>query len=191
MIQIRTGVFETNSSSSHSIIMKKFGRVHSPEENAERVWLHDDSTLRFWDHDLEFGRSPFSVLGAWREKAAYAIASYYNDENVYDEIVAACKKHVKGFQDFELPNTPWREDEDVPYHGDIDHQSMGLLQEFLFRHNISVEEFIFNDKYVVIIDGDEYYELQNLVDAGLIDLGMIEEISNACGHNFLEGNDEE
>ncbi len=56
---------------------------------------------------------------------------------------------------------------EVPYYGSIDHQSMGLLQGFLERQNISLEEFLKDPRYVVIIDGDEYCAWQKMFDAGL------------------------
>lgn len=55
----------------------------------------------------------------------------------------------------------------VPYYGCIDHQSMGTLQTFLERHALSLEDFLRDPKYVVIIDGDEYCAWQKMFDAGL------------------------
>lgn len=56
----------------------------------------------------------------------------------------------------------------VPDFGSIDHQSSGLLRGFLEDNNLSLEDFLVRKDVVVIIDGDEYCELDNLIDCGLI-----------------------
>ena len=57
---------------------------------------------------------------------------------------------------------------DVPDYGSIDHQSSGILKRFLTNNNISLEDFLVRKDIVVVIDGDEYCELDNLIDCGLI-----------------------
>ena len=57
---------------------------------------------------------------------------------------------------------------DVPDFGGIDHQSSGLLKRFLINNNISLEDYLVRKDIVVVIDGDEYDELDNLIDCGLI-----------------------
>lgn len=57
---------------------------------------------------------------------------------------------------------------DVPDFGSIDHQSSGMLKRFLNNNNISLEDFLVRKDIVVVIDGDEYCELDNLIDCGLI-----------------------
>ena len=44
----------------------------------------------------------------------------------------------------------------------------GVLQNFLRSHNVSLEEFLTNSKYVVWIDGDEYCIKEELFESGLI-----------------------
>lgn len=62
---------------------------------------------------------------------------------------------------------------DVPDFGSIDHQSSGLLKRFLRDKNISLEDYLVRKDIVVIIDGDEYCELDKLIDCGLINKGSI------------------
>lgn len=56
----------------------------------------------------------------------------------------------------------------------IDHQSAGLLQSFLKSHNVSLREFLCEEKYIVIIDGDEYCEWANIQP--YVDETMIKEV---------------
>lgn len=55
-----------------------------------------------------------------------------------------------------------------PVYGGIDHQSCDLLQNFLSDRNVSLSDFIFNRRYVIVIDGDEYCELDHLLESGII-----------------------
>ena len=57
-----------------------------------------------------------------------------------------------------------------PYYGYVDHQSTGLLQGFLKRKGITLEEFLSDTRYVIAIDGDEYCELENICKSGIVDV---------------------
>lgn len=63
-----------------------------------------------------------------------------------------------------------------PVIGSIDHQSAGVLDRFLYYHGIDIKEFLLNKKYIVIVDGDEYNVYNSLVDSGLINENIIEEV---------------
>ena len=70
--QIRRNVFETNSSSMHSLTVMKRDDKYTPEEILEGLYLHRDKDTgeescvwEPWEHDLEFGRSPFRALGTF------------------------------------------------------------------------------------------------------------------------------
>ena len=45
---------------------------------------------------------------------------------------------------------------EYPDIGMIDHQSAGLLKNFLKDKKISLKEFLTNKKYYIVVDGDEY-----------------------------------
>ena len=172
MIKVRNGVFETNSSSSHSIVIKK-GGGKTPDKIDPDWRVHEDGELYIWDTDLEFGRSPFDVLCDWYHKLCYAIASYGEEGFEYVESIAL--KHIKRATFIRLPLTWNYKDEQVTNYGYVDHQSMGLLESFLRTENITLDDFIFNDKYVVIVDGDEYCVFERLKKSGLLDKNAIEE----------------
>lgn len=57
---------------------------------------------------------------------------------------------------------------DVSDYGSVDHQSCGLLQGFLKKYNMSLEDYLVRKDIVVIITGDEYSTLSNLFKCGLI-----------------------
>ena len=85
---------------------------------------------------------------------------------------------------------------DVPDFGTIDHQSSGLLKGFLRDINLSLEDYLVRKDIVVVIDGDEYDELGNLIECGLIKEGSIvlrfpKSMSFDCYKYNEENNDEE
>lgn len=174
MIQIRNCVFETNSSSSHSIVCTN---KDTYLETVNPEWRIRNGILEIWsEEDLEFERYPFDILSDWYGRLCYAIASC-GYENL-DEIRTACMKHISEFKDFKFPKDKW-DDKEEDYLGHVDHQSSGLLTHTLNKHNISIEDFIFNDKYIVIIDGDEYCVFDRLAGSPIFSKENIEYIEDA------------
>ena len=54
-IKIRKGVFETNSSSMHSLVVKKENEYYTQEEMTGRMYLDDNGVWKIWsDDDLHF-----------------------------------------------------------------------------------------------------------------------------------------
>ena len=105
--QIRCGVFESNSSSQHSICIMKNDCYYTSDEIARDFYLcrdketgEKDCVWDIWDYDMEFGRSPFRALGNFHDKWLYACASLvheYNDET-YKELVKLALKYVPGLK---------------------------------------------------------------------------------------------
>lgn len=101
--QIRKNVFETNSSSLHSLVITKKDEHFTPEEISKDFFLHNDTknnekkcVWELYSDELQFGRSPFKVLNSFKDKWLYACASLvgeYND-STYKELLALALKHV-------------------------------------------------------------------------------------------------
>ena len=110
--QIRRCVFETNSSSQHSLCVMKIDEYYTPEEISKNFFLWNNKDTgeekcewHIWDGDLEFGRSPFRVLCNFHDKLLYACASLvreYNDET-YKELESIALKHVSGLKKVVIP----------------------------------------------------------------------------------------
>ena len=181
MIFIRKGVFETNSSSSHSIVMMKndypVGTVGDSDMVDPDWHVNKDGVMDFWfEDDLNFGRSPFELLTDWYGRLRYAIATYGGDKNKLNELEAICQRRIAGFICFKFKEDRWEKGE---YHGYIDHQSMGLLDAALAKYSVSIEDFIFNDKFIVVIDGDEYCIFNTLTETDMFNKDAVEDITSA------------
>ena len=181
MITIRKGVFETNSSSSHSIVMMKKDKPIKTELEGNMIdadWkVNKEGVMDFWyDHDLEFGRSPFDLLTDWYDRLKYCVAYYGNNQNKLDELEHICQRRIAGFVKFKFGKDRW---DGTEYHGYVDHQSMGLLDHALEKYNIDLEEFIFNDRFIVVIDGDEYCVFDTLIESEMFNSDNVEDIASA------------
>lgn len=175
MIYIRKSVFETNSSSSHSIVLLKNDKP--AEDIVDGEWYVQDGEIDFWwENDLSFDRAPFDLLTDWYHRLCYAIASYGRDQDKIRDIEEICRRRISGFERFKFKKDKWENNE---YYGYIDHESVGLLDAALGKYSASLEDFIFNDKFIVVIDGDEYCVFNTLIDTDLFNKDKVEDITSA------------
>ena len=186
MINIRRGIFETNSSSSHSIVMMKESKPIETDDDGkiDPKWMvDDDGILEFWPAaSLDFGRAPFDLLTTWEGRLRYAIAACQGEMEYIDKIKNVCIKHIKGFKDFKFP-TNWQGEKEYGY---VDHQSMDLLNVFLAKYEITLEDFIFNDRYIVVIDGDEYCIFDAFIKTGMLNNENVQTIMPSTDVRYFE-----
>lgn len=178
MIQIRDNTFETNSSSSHSLIITDFDGKYTPEEMMRGIYLWEDKETRMYESDLEFYRSPFSLLATFESKSRYAIAS--SNGHLADEVEKIWYKYIPNFngfrfgmktEEYDYDKKEWVDlDEPKPvYGGTDDYQIEGWLKSY----NVSLEDFLTMRRYMVVCDGDEYREWYHILDSGLMDKSHI------------------
>lgn len=176
-IQVRRNVFETNSSSMHSLVILKEDRLFTKNELTDGMYLHKNGVWDIWmDDDLYFGRSPFQCLATFESKVRYAIASlccYRSDEekkSTFEKIKEIVLEAIPECKDVELPTDNYSEKEKVIY-GSVDDD---ILSGFLKKNNIELKDFLLNKKYVVIVDGDEYCIYDELKKSGIINKDNID-----------------
>lgn len=122
--QIRKSVWESNSSSMHSLVVtKKNSNVRMTQEEIRHEFYLDDpwykehhknneeEIVKIDPWDNEFGRSPFNVLVTFEDKLAYAIAeycgnnysieSYIKGEKTFDEMFKPLLIRLIGCDDVE------------------------------------------------------------------------------------------
>lgn len=109
--QIRRGVFETNSSSMHSLVVMKKSGKYTPEEIMDGIYLLDDKETGekgcIWslsEFRMEFGRSPFKILGTFADKWLYACASLVEDymDDTYKELLRIALKYVPNLKKIKM-----------------------------------------------------------------------------------------
>lgn len=170
MRQIRSNVFETNSSSTHSLVITTDDKHYTKEEMMSNIYMHKDGTIHVWLGDLQFYRSPFDILTTFYGKARYAIAA--SNGNLVADVQDIFRKYIDGFTNFVFGQThkSYGDDEMVNDYGGTDDY---LIEGWLKEYNVSLEEFLTNKRYVVICDGDEYCVWDHLKESGLIRTYMI------------------
>ena len=72
-------------------------------------------------------------------------------------------------------------------YGYVDHQSELLLQNFLKDTGTSLEDFLTMPKYIVLVDGDEYYEGEKLAHYGILNLANAEIYDKGEHQNWMHG----
>ena len=168
--QIRRNVFETNSSSMHSLVVKKTSEYYDDAELRYGIWL-DNGVWDIWDNDyLRFGRYPFKCLGTFESKVRYAIASLcsYKDnaEEIFRDITQIVREMIPECTNIKLPRSRYSNSKkEVVDYGSVDED---ILTGFLEDEGITLKEFLINKKYVVIVDGDEYCTWNKIKKCGLI-----------------------
>ena len=185
MLNIRKSIFETNSSSMHSIVIAK-----NKDKSLDDYFYHDWEncpTLELTETDLEFGRGPFNFLNTFEEKLCYLIAAVNFKDNEFNQLIDTVNQILKEknitektvniivpeIDDYDYEKHEYKE-EKVPFYGDIDHQSLGVFQGFLNKYHLTHKQFLENPNIEVVIDGDEYCYLYDMVDLGIIDKNSIE-----------------
>lgn len=147
--QIRNSVFETNSSSSHSISVTRCTKLNIPK-------LAGDYEANFG----EFGWG-YDELTHWMEKLSYVMTSIKYFDKVTRDSFTQSKWFLwlnEMFQEFTgyniIPTFGGRYYE----MGYIDHQSIDLLEEYFVDDKIMfksmIKDLIFSSKYEIIIDND-------------------------------------
>lgn len=144
--QIRRNVFETNSSSMHSLTVMKRNDKYTSEEIKKDIYLSDDKETgekecvwNIWnDDDLYFGRSPFRVLGTFRMKWLYAYASLVGDykDDIHKELVEIALKYIPNLKKINLPKTvgTFANKDDEKFKNDEYYQKYGKTEEELLEY---------------------------------------------------------
>lgn len=154
MIQIRRKVFETNSSSIHSLIINKQDVMNKEFKPDEIIYLqgkeYDWSNLD--GNDLL--KSPLEKI----EYLFACIVARLNIQNYYEE-ANKDKEEIENDKNFKLLA---KVVEDFTgailkpgnnLEASIDHNSWGVF-DFLFDNKDELKEFIFNYKYYILITND-------------------------------------
>lgn len=191
---IRSSVFETNSSSQHSIIKTK-NDIHIDPEKL--IWDRDknpdpenlsmyNGRWELWGISEGYGRAPFKILTTFEDKFKYAMCEYLGDiypddpewDKWYDEFSTIAYEIIPGLKEIRIRT------EDVDIYNDengnhIMHKN--LRYDHWNEEEGRSEYYYFDDagnKHAAIFDEDDYMERP--------DIGMIDHQSMGLLRNYLE-----
>lgn len=165
-MQIRTGMFETNSSSMHSLLIMKNRQTVTQKEIRDEFYLdedwHKDNTLRLDSYGNDYGRG-FDVLTSFRDKLSYALASmcgscyslksYIRGGDTFHEVFESLLKKLVGVDKVEMY---WDSEN---FHVYSDSVTEDLEQDYTTYEEVPYEDLIHNENWNKEGHEDEdYYE---------------------------------
>lgn len=170
--QIRTGVFETNSSSCHSVSITRDKEITQID------------TLEYTDDDkaiVHFGEFGWGVdtfndsstklnylmtMAAETSKVPDSIEEFFDSEDFHliEDAVKSHNPDCEGIylaDEISIETFSYRDQEykRLKFDGYIDHQSCedySSAKDFLDSYGITAEDFIFNPKVILHIDNDNH-----------------------------------
>lgn len=193
-ISIRKSIFETNSSSMHTIVVAKEHKKYTPEEIDRSFHFFNEKNYKYVciynENDITYERYPFRILDNFLEKTLYYIALLSTQNNMgkpgLKEVYEIIRKYLPGFEEFKFPKSyPTYE----TFYGLVDHQSVDTLSEFLKSNKVSLEDFLTDTRYIIFIDSDEYRYVKTLLELNLLDKNNIEQIVD-CYETIKFGSEE-
>ena len=193
---VRNGIWESNSSSAHSIVVTKDKRKVDPSklvwntnddyDRMDCVYLENKGKLRLWDIYEGYGRYPFRLLMSFEDKLKYAMCEYlgylYEDDPEWDkwykEFESIAYEMIPGFKGFDIDTK--EEDLYLDQDGnDIMHKD--LIYSGWDRKN-NRAEYCYIDKngkeHPAIFNEEEYMEMPNI--------GTIDHQSAGMLKNFIK-----
>jgi hypothetical protein len=161
------------------IFVMKDGSITTVEEMRKQLWIRDEKDdCYISDYDVEFKKSPMQVLGDFRGKLHYALASVYGRQTKGWE---GRLREITNMLDQYLPN--------VEFHLRELRRDVGVntycLFQFLKKNNISMEEFLLNNKYIVVVNLAEYQKMRFL---GMVNETNIENIYDITEETSVQMN---
>ena len=159
MLRIRENIFETNSSSAHSIVLRQKYNENSVEKNLKMFneIVSKNNNTYVLDKEGQYGWN-FRYIHTWREKLKYAIIFYHihhdNNEKIInidenDEYVLSKLKEVSNIE-----SISYVDKKEFYKESYIDHASVMELDLFIKFKEVSLIDFIFDDRYALITDND-------------------------------------
>lgn len=147
-----------DNESEYLFIMKN-GHELSNKELRDDFWGLEKGKidLSYSHDDCIFDGKEVRVLNTFRSKLLYALAGWYNDEEIKNallelfpevkEIILPCDRAHRGYN----------------------------LRSWCEKYHITLKEFLINTKYIVVCDS--YNAINKLIDLGLFDWEAIEDSS--------------
>lgn len=193
MVNVRRNVFETNSSSMHSLVITKQARKYTDKELALGYDPEYHKTFDLWgwkdEDDMYYERSPFQILSTPLEKLQYYCAytlGTWRDKPAKKDI-DRIKKFIMRQTGIDDPTKiflyrvdRWDKEEGKnKYYGAVVSNDTGEdPMAFVKRKGIDWEDLILNPKYIIIVDGDEIQNFKELVETRIINTDNFEDISS-------------
>jgi hypothetical protein len=141
-----------------AIITLKNGNHLTEKDIRNEGWIWNN-TMRIWNSDLNLVASAMQVLSSFRDKLTYVLATAYGYK------YRGWEKRVQEVKDVFAKYLPGVElDADIDPSDFNPFRCIGtnqyILYPFLKHHKITIEEFLTNSKYVVVVNYPEFEKMR-------------------------------
>jgi len=152
LIKLRRSVFETNSSSSHSISIDSDGVI-----DVGNLASHIDDGVLVIVPDGEFGWGPEEYTDPYTKAQYLVMQALYEEDSrgsIYIDSIKSVLEEVTGVDKVIISGRILDNEDEYDYgHGYIDHQSIGEFTDIL-NDPYLIKEFIFKRTSELIISND-------------------------------------
>jgi hypothetical protein len=148
-----------NDINQDAILVMKEDEMESVEDIKKQLWIRDeDKDYGVDSYDLEFKDSPMMVLADFSSKMNYMLSNFSMNgwENQIDEVKAVFEKNLS----VKL---------EIGRISRLVGTNDNILRAFLSTNRVSIEDFLLNKKYIVIVNIAEYNRMKFL--------GMVNELN--------------
>lgn len=167
-MSVRKGVFETNSSSTHAIMIQKnfeseksdkwtieegLEQLAAMRVNVQKGRYSNEKTLDFSTMNpelAEFDRTE-EAYNTWGMKLLYAIISFHNDEYLWAALMTYLKK--VGIREIRMTISFSDYCPQGELLGHIDHESVGTLAG-IFAEDMKLDEYLERKDVYLVIDNE-------------------------------------
>lgn len=170
-VVIRNNIFETNSSSSHSLVFSELDdRRASPEDCIGELIASDyyiggpddllkDNVLNLSLFDDAIGSELAYTFNDFEHKLFYVILYIFKSDDAYytPELEYTFKEALKEFfnvSDVIFPSEDFIDNVFEDYYDNIDCGVFGAITNYIIGSEISFLDFILNTKYLVLMEHD-------------------------------------
>lgn len=117
------------------LFILKQDAVNTSKDLRGTVWIREDNSLNLdWWDECVFNNSEVRILADFRDKLKYAYACWYNDAEIENII----RKYLPEISSIQVPSQR--------------QHNGNNLREWCKKYNFTLEDFLINDKYIVICD---------------------------------------
>lgn len=142
-MQIRKKVFETNSSSSHSVVITDNDESMFCEiEECDKIYLSGD--YYGWDS---------GELNHWHDKAEYCYTYALTQSNKKERDLKLLRETIKDYTKLEVEFSIDEKEEKYYNNIGIDHQSSDTVEKYFESYN-DLRKLLFDDNYSISLGND-------------------------------------
>ena len=170
-------MYPSNTCSHYFIV-----RNHVPVESAPDLILSPEGAANITSEDLDFSGRTFRILSSPFQKSCYAFGQMERDQ--VPDGIRILRKAYPGLTQLIFPKIRSGR-KVVSDYGRFDEDHRRAFRGFMNARGITLEEFILDPKYLMVIDGPDDI-LSDMIQSRLFDLENVSVLENLNDPDLIE-----